>query len=124
MNFNIQDLIEKKIEKQALNEEEIKFFVNSYTRDLIPDYQAASLITAITINGLNTDEIKAFTYSMRDSGNILDFSDIANEIIDKHSTGGVGDKVTLVLMPILASLGYNVVKMSGRGLRLYWWNYR
>lgn len=124
MNFKIQDLIEKKINKEALSDDEIKFFVDGYTKDLIPDYQASSLITAITINGLNLDEIRSFTYSMRDSGSILDFSDIADEIVDKHSTGGVGDKVTLVLMPILASLGYKVAKMSGRGLRFYWWNCR
>lgn len=114
--MNIKDLIEKKINKEALSEEEIKFFVEKYTKDLIPDYQASSLITAIMINGLNIEEIKFLTNSMKESGEILDFSDIADEIVDKHSTGGVGDKVTLVLMPILASLGYKVAKMSGRGL--------
>lgn len=114
--MNIKDIIKKKINKEVLNKEEIEFFIDSYTKDLIPDYQASALITAIMINGLNIDEIKDFTYSMRDSGDILDFSDIADEIVDKHSTGGVGDKVTLILMPILASLGYKVAKMSGRGL--------
>ena len=114
--MNIKDLIEKKINKEELTKDEIEYFIEGYTSDSIPDYQAASLITAITINGLSIDEIRAFTYSMRDSGKILDFSDISKEIVDKHSTGGVGDKVTLVLMPILASLGYKIAKMSGRGL--------
>ncbi len=114
--MNIKDLIEKKINKEALNEEEIKYFIEGYTKDSILDYQASSLITAIMINGLNIDEIRCFTNSMKNSGKVLDFSDIAEEIIDKHSTGGVGDKVTLILMPILASLGYKVAKMSGRGL--------
>lgn len=114
--MNIKTIIEKKINREALTNEEVKFFVENYTKDLIPDYQASSLITAITIVGLNVEEIKAFTYAMRESGDILNFSDIAEEIVDKHSTGGVGDKITIILMPILAALGYKVAKMSGRGL--------
>ncbi len=114
--MNIKELIEKKINKEVLNKEEIKFFVEEYTKGSIPDYQASSLITAIMINGINAQEIASFTFAMRDSGKILDFSDIADEVVDKHSTGGVGDKITLILMPILASLGYKVAKMSGRGL--------
>ena len=114
--MNIKELIEKKINKEVLSKEEIKFFVEEYTKGSIPDYQASSLITAIMINGINAQEIASFTFAMRDSGKILDFSDIADEVVDKHSTGGVGDKITLILMPILASLGYKVAKMSGRGL--------
>lgn len=114
--MNVKDLIEKKINKEALSKEEIQFFVDGYTKSLIPDYQASSLITAIMINKLNIEEIKSLTNSIKNSGEVLNFSEIAPEIVDKHSTGGVGDKITLILMPILASLGYKVVKMSGRGL--------
>ena len=114
--MNIKDLIEKKISGEELSESEINFFISSYTNDEITDYQAASLITAIAINSMTNEEIRYLTYAMRDSGKVLNFDDISNEIVDKHSTGGVGDKVTLILMPLLASLGYKVAKMSGRGL--------
>lgn len=108
--MNIKNIIEKKIRKEVLSREEIEFFVESYTKDLIPDYQASSLLTAISINGLNLEEIQDLTNAMTNSGEVIDFSDVANEIVDKHSTGGVGDKITLILMPLLASLGYKVRK--------------
>ena len=80
------------------------------------DYQAAALIMAIYINGMNYEEIKDLSISMANSGDILDLSDISDIIVDKHSSGGVGDKITLIVMPIVASLGVKVAKMSGRGL--------
>ena len=92
------------------------YFIKGYTNDEIPDYQAAALIMAICINGMNEDEILAMTYAMADSGEKLDLSDISDQVVDKHSTGGVGDKVTLIVSPIVASLGIPVAKMSGRGL--------
>ena len=96
--------------------EEIDYFVKEYTKGTIPDYQAAAFIMAIYINGMNGEEITNLTLSMADSGDRMNLSDISNNIIDKHSTGGVGDKITLILMPIIASLGIPVAKMSGRGL--------
>ena len=101
MKQNIVEIIEKKIGKIELTEDEIEYFVNAYTNDKIKDYQAASLITAIMINGLSLDETYYLTKSMINSGKRLKFN---KEILDKHSTGGVGDKVTIALIPILASL--------------------
>ena len=101
MEQNIVEIIEKKIGKIELTEDEIEYFVNGYTNDKIKDYQAASLITAIMINGLDIDETYFLTKAMINSGKKLNFK---REILDKHSTGGVGDKVTIALIPILASL--------------------
>ena len=114
--MNIIEIIEKKKVAKELTKEEIDFFINGYTNGEITDYQAAALIMAICINGMTKDEILELTMSMANSGEVLDFSDIDGKIIDKHSTGGVGDKVTLIAMPIVASLGIPVAKMSGRGL--------
>ncbi len=114
--MNIVEIIEKKKVAKELTKEEIDFFINGYTNGEITDYQAAALIMAICINGMTKDEILELTMSMANSGEVLDFSDIDGKIIDKHSTGGVGDKVTLIAMPIVASLGIPVAKMSGRGL--------
>ncbi len=114
--MNILDIIEKKKISEELTKEEIEFFVENYTNGNIPDYQAAALIMAICINGMTQDEILNLTISMANSGEILDLSDISDNIVDKHSTGGIGDKVTLILSPIIASLGIPVAKMSGRGL--------
>ena len=114
--MNILDIIENKKNGNELTKEEIDFFVNGYTNDIIPDYQAAALIMAICINGMTEDEILALTMAMANSGDILDLSDISDHIIDKHSTGGVGDKITLILLPIISALGIPVGKMSGRGL--------
>ena len=114
--MNILEIIEKKKIAQELSKEEIEYFVQGYTSGEITDYQAAALIMAICINGMTEDEIIALTISMAESGDMLDLSDISDNIVDKHSTGGVGDKVTLILLPVIASLGIPVGKMSGRGL--------
>lgn len=114
--MNILDIIEKKKIGKELSEEEIDYFVEKYAINEIPDYQAAALIMAICINGMTADEILELTIAMAKSGEILDLSDISQNMVDKHSTGGVGDKVTLILFPIIAALDIPVVKMSGRGL--------
>ena len=114
--MNIQEIIAKKRDKKELNKEEISYFVSEYTKGNITDYQAAALVMSIYINGMNKEETTALTLEMSKSGDILDLSEISKNVIDKHSTGGVGDKITLVLMPIIASLGIPVAKMSGRGL--------
>ena len=113
--MNIQEIIAKKRDKLSLSKEEIKFFVNEYVKENITDYQASALIMAIYINGMNDEEITNLTLEMANSGDILDLSELGI-VVDKHSTGGVGDKVTLILAPIIASLGIPVAKMSGRGL--------
>ena len=113
--MNIQKIIEKKRDKKALNREEIDYFIINYTNGNIPDYQAAALVMAIYINGMNEEEITNLTISMANSGDVLDLSELGI-VVDKHSTGGIGDKVTLILGPIIASLGIPVAKMSGRGL--------
>lgn len=114
--MNILDIIAKKRDRQELTKEEIEFFVNEYTKGNITDYQAAALVMAIYINGMNSRETTDLTMAMTNSGERLDLSDISNIVVDKHSTGGVGDKITIILMPIIASLGIPVAKMSGRGL--------
>lgn len=114
--MNIIDIIDKKRMGKELSEEEINYFIEGYTKDEIPDYQAAALIMAICMNGMNEDEILAMTLAMANSGEKLDLSDISESVVDKHSTGGVGDKVTLIISPIVASLGVPIAKMSGRGL--------
>ncbi|MBQ7410260.1 MAG: thymidine phosphorylase [Clostridia bacterium] len=114
--MNILDIIENKKVGKELSDEEIEYFVQNYTNGKITDYQAAALIMAICINGMTQDEILALTMSMANSGDILDLSDISENIVDKHSTGGVGDKITLIVAPIVAALGIPVAKMSGRGL--------
>ena len=113
--MNIQDIIAKKRDKKVLDKEDINFFVQEYTKGNIEDYQASALIMAIYINGMNEEEITMLTLAMAESGDILDLKELGN-VVDKHSTGGVGDKVTLILAPIIASLGIPVAKMSGRGL--------
>lgn len=113
--MNILDIIEKKRDAKELNKEEIEFFVKGYTDGSIPDYQAAALVMAIYINGMSKEETTNLALAMAYSGDVLDLSDIG-EVVDKHSTGGIGDKITLILMPIVASLGVKVAKMSGRGL--------
>ena len=113
--MNILDIIAKKRDKGELTKEEIEFFVKGYTENSITDYQAAALVMAIYINGMNEREITDLTLAMAYSGDVLDLSSLG-EVVDKHSTGGVGDKINLILMPIVASLGIPVAKMSGRGL--------
>lgn len=114
--MNILEIIAKKRDKIALNKEEIEYFIKGYTNGEITDYQAAALIMAIYINGMDYEETKNLTIAMANSGKTLDLRDISDTIIDKHSSGGVGDKITLIVMPIVAALGIPVAKMSGRGL--------
>ena len=114
--MNILDIIAKKRDKKELTKEEIEYFVKGYTDGSIADYQAAALIMAIFINGMTDLELYDLTFSMANSGEVLDLSEFGENIVDKHSTGGVGDKVSIVLLPIVASLGVPVAKMSGRGL--------
>ena len=114
--MNIVDIIAKKRDKEILTEEEIQFFVREYTKGNITDYQAAALVMAIYINGMNDQEITDLTVAMAYSGDVLDLSVLGRNVVDKHSTGGIGDKITLILMPVIASLGVPVAKMSGRGL--------
>ena len=113
--MNILEIIAKKRDKNELTKEEIEYFVKGYTEGSITDYQAAAIVMAIYINGMNEREITDLTLAMAHSGDVLDLSSLG-EVVDKHSTGGVGDKITLILMPIIASLGIPVAKMSGRGL--------
>lgn len=114
--MDIKDIISKKREDKILSKNEIEYFVREYTKGNIPDYQAAALIMAICIKGMTEDEITDLTMAMANSGEKIDLSSIGNVVVDKHSTGGVGDKITIILMPIIASLGIPVAKMSGRGL--------
>lgn len=110
------DIIEKKRDGNALTKEEIEFFIEGYTKGDIPDYQASSLAMAIFFQDMNEDERAALTMAIVNSGDVIDLSNIEGIKVDKHSTGGVGDTTTLVLAPLVASVGVPVAKMSGRGL--------
>ena len=114
--MNIQEIIAKKRDSKELDKNEIEYFVREYTNGTITDYHAAALIMAICLNGMTENEIANLTISMANSGEKIDLSNISKNVVDKHSTGGVGDKITLILMPIIASIGIPVAKMSGRGL--------
>ncbi len=114
--MNIIDIIAQKRDNLALTKAEIDYFIQEYTADRIYDYQAAALLMAIYLNGMNEDEAINLTYAMRDSGDKLDLSQIDGLTVDKHSSGGVGDKVSLILLPLIAAGDLKVAKMSGRGL--------
>lgn len=110
------DIIRHKRDGYELTPEEIRYFIQGYVRGEIPDYQVSALLMAIYFRGMSYSETAELTFAIRDSGEILDFSDLSGIRVDKHSTGGVGDKTSLVVAPIVASLGVKVAKMSGRGL--------
>ena len=114
--MNILEIIEKKRDNQELSKEEIEYFIKGYTSGEIADYQVSALIMAIYLNGMTKQETTDLTIAMAHSGEMLDLSVLNEVIVDKHSTGGVGDKVSLILLPLVASLGIPVAKMSGRGL--------
>lgn len=114
--MKIVDLIEKKKTGQTLNEQEIKFFIDGVMNGTIEDYQTSALLMAIYFKGMTLDETTWLTKYMVESGQILDLSDIGDNVVDKHSTGGVGDKITLMFLPIMAAAGIPIAKLSGRGL--------
>ncbi len=114
--MRVVDVIAKKRDGETLSREEIEFFVNGVTRGTLPDYQASALLMAIVLRGMTIDETSWLTDSMVNSGNRIDLSDIPGVKVGKHSTGGVGDKVSIVLAPLAAACGVIMPKMSGRGL--------
>lgn len=114
--MRMYDLINKKKNNIKLTKEEIDFIVQGYTKGEIPDYQMSAFLMAVCFNGMDMEETTNLTLSMRDSGETLDLSRIQGTTVDKHSTGGVGDKTSLILGPMIAALGIPVAKMSGRGL--------
>ncbi len=114
--MRIVDLIEKKREKEELTKEEIKFLLNEYLVGNVPDYQMSAFLMATYFNDMTAGELLEFTMTMRDSGDTVKFDDVNKFLVDKHSTGGVGDKVTIVLAPILSALGMGTAKLSGKGL--------
>ncbi len=114
--MRIVDLIEKKKQGQILSKEEIDFLINSLMDESAPDYQIAAWLMAVYFKGLTEEETAYLTEAMINSGEIIDFGDLTDSIVDKHSTGGVGDKVTITLIPLLAAAGVPVAKLSGKGL--------
>jgi pyrimidine-nucleoside phosphorylase len=110
------DIIIKKRDKQELNDAEIDFFVRGFTSGEIPDYQAAAWAMAVLLNGMSAHETTALTLAMARSGAMLDLSDVVDIAVDKHSSGGVGDKTSIAVLPIVAACGLPCGKMSGRGL--------
>ena len=114
--MQVYEIIRKKRDGKRLSEEEILFFIEGYTTGDIPDYQASAMAMAIYFQGLSDQELMAWTKAMLYSGDTLDFSDIEAYKVDKHSTGGVGDKTSLILAPIVAAAGVYVPMISGRGL--------
>lgn len=114
--MHILEIISKKKEGLALSKEEINYFIEGYTKGEIPDYQASALLMAIYFKGMDEEETNNLTMAMVESGDQIDLSSIKGIKVDKHSTGGVGDKVSLIVIPLVASLGIPVAKMSGRGL--------
>ncbi len=114
--MTLLDLLHKKRDGLALSEAEIEFIIKSYLEERVPDYQMSALLMAIYFQGMNDSETVALTRLMRDSGVVMDFSHVPGPKVDKHSTGGVGDKVSLILAPLMAAAGVYVPMISGRGL--------
>src|ERR1700677_1232144 len=114
--MNFLSLIESKREGKKLSPSQIQAFVREFTAGNIPDYQMAAMLMAVYFRGLDTAETTALTLAMRDSGEVLKFPKDKRPLVDKHSTGGIGDKVSLPLAPLLACLGFRVPMISGRGL--------
>jgi len=114
--MRIVDIIDKKKKGYELTKEEIRYFISSLVSKTMPDYQASAWLMAVWFRGMNEDETAFLTEAMIDSGEVIDFGSLADSIVDKHSTGGVGDKVTITLIPLLAAAGIPIAKLSGKGL--------
>ena len=114
--MRMYDIISRKKHGEVLTEEEIRFFVEGFTCGELPDYQASALLMAVCLKGMDEHETSVLTDAMLHSGDVADLSSIPGIKVDKHSTGGVGDKTSLIIGPIVASCGVPVAKMSGRGL--------
>ena len=114
--MRVVDIIDKKKKKKELTKAEIEFLLDGYLKGTVPDYQMSSFLMSVYFNNMTKDELTNFTLTMRDSGDTIYFDDLDHYLVDKHSTGGVGDKVTVVLGPILSALGMATTKLSGKGL--------
>ncbi|WP_455045702.1 thymidine phosphorylase [Leptotrichia trevisanii] len=114
--MRIVDIIQKKRDNEKLSDKELEFLLNEYLAGNVPDYQMSAFLMAVYFNDMTQEELLKFTMLMRDSGDVIKFDEINRFLVDKHSTGGVGDKVTAVLSPILSALGMGNVKLSGKGL--------
>ncbi|HPN37265.1 MAG TPA: thymidine phosphorylase, partial [Melioribacteraceae bacterium] len=113
--FNAVELIKKKREKGVLLEEEIIYLIENYSKGIIPDYQFSAFLMAAFINGLNAEETAALTKAMLNSGDVVNLNTLKGVKVDKHSTGGVGDKTSLIIAPIAAAAGVHIPMISGRG---------
>ncbi|EQE49901.1 glycosyl transferase family, helical bundle domain protein [Clostridioides difficile CD39] len=114
--MRMYDIIKKKRDNLELSKKEINYFIENYSKGDIPDYQASALLMSIYLNKMNKQETVHLTEAMMNSGDMINLSEIDGIKVDKHSTGGVGDKTTIALIPLVASCGAPVAKMSGRGL--------